>query len=135
MQAEAPLTFRTPITDPFTIASLFMYGFTAAFGLHATVFPEYKDVDFSLYLCCLGAFVLYSVCHIGWLWWLRLFPRRRTCPTPPSRPGTPPEGASVPVPVRPQPPVLHKSEAKELPLRAESESPVSFIGRHEFGNQ
>lgn len=135
MQTEAPLTFRTPIKDPFTIASLFLYGFTAAFGLHATVFPEYKDVDFSLYLCCLGAFVLYSVCHIGWLWWLRLFPRRRAYPAPPSGSATPPEGAPVPVPIRPSPPVLYKAEAKELPREAESELPDSFIGRHDTGNK
>ena len=133
-QTEAPLTFRTPIRDPFTIVKLFAYGLTSATALHATVFPEYRDFDFNLCLYYLTAFIVYSACHIGWLWWLRLFPQRRTYPGRPSGPATPPEGAPVPVPVRPQPPLLHKAEAKELPRTAEAASRISCVDLRDSGN-
>lgn len=107
---------RSPDQHPVTLAGYVNIGVASALGIHATLWPQFRELDFALYLASIASFVSFSV---SYLVWVRCFSRRK--PVRPSSssadgPTPPPVDATEPVPVGPRSPVLQRGEAKALPV-------------------
>lgn len=107
---------RSPDSHPVTLSGYVTIGAASALGVHATLWPQFRDIDFALYLASIASFVIFS---ISYLVWVRCFRRGRPVhrsSSSPDGPTPPTVDAAEPVPVGPRSPVMRRGEAKALPV-------------------
>ncbi len=115
MDTPTSLLARFRAKDPIDLAGFLSIGVTCVIALHALIWPQFRDLDFALYLGCLAAFVSFS---IGYLVWFRFFRKGaiRRGPDSPEGPNPPAVDAPLPVPTGPRPRGMCWGEAKALPV-------------------
>jgi len=107
---------RSPDQHPVTLAGYVNIGVASALAIHATLWPQFREIDFALYLASIASFVIFSISYLVWVRCIRRSNPAHSSPGFPDGPTPPTVDATEPVPVGPRSPVMRWGEAKAQPV-------------------